>query len=139
MSIEWQDELLLGIPEIDEQHQELFRRFASFSQACQEQQGRETLMEFLSFIKQYSVHHFASEEQLMTRYNYPGIQEQALHHAQFQHDLEEFAEKVSSGDVNQELALSVKGKLIRWLILHINDLDRRMIEFVKAAQAAEGR
>lgn len=138
MSIEWQDDLSLGIPELDEQHHEIFRRFAAFSEACQQEQGQEVLMELLSFMHLYATRHFASEEQLMAEYHYPGLEEQMLHHAQFQHDLEEFAEKVSAGGVNQELALSVKGKLIRWLILHIRDLDRRMVEFVKAAQTGDG-
>jgi hemerythrin len=135
MSIEWQEDLSLGIPEIDEQHQEIFRRFAAFSQACQEEQGREVLMDLITFMHLYAQRHFASEEQLMITYGYPGLQEQVLHHAQFQHDLEEFAEKVSAGGASQELALSVKGKLIRWLIQHIRDLDRKMVEFVKSAQS----
>lgn len=138
MAIEWQDDLVLGIPEIDEQHQEMFRRFAAFSDACQEEQGREQLMELLSFMQLYAQNHFASEERLMAEYAYPGADEQKLHHAQFKRDLEEFAEKVSAGGPTQELALSVKGKLIRWLIQHIRELDRQMVEFVKTRMAEGG-
>ncbi len=138
MAIEWQEDLVLGIQEIDEQHQEMFRRFAAFSDACQEEQGREQLMELLSFMQLYAQNHFASEERLMAEYAYPGVDEQKLHHAQFKRDLEEFAEKVSAGGPTQELALSVKGKLIRWLIQHIRELDRQMVEFVKAGMAEGG-
>jgi hemerythrin len=138
MAIEWQEDLVLGIPEIDEQHQEMFRRFAAFSEACQEEQGRELLMELLSFMQLYAQSHFATEERLMAECAYPGLDEQKLHHAQFKRDLEEFAEQVSAGGPTQEMALSVKGKLIRWLIQHIRELDRQMVEFVKA-KMAEGR
>ena len=79
MSIEWQDDLSLGIPELDEQHHEIFRRFAAFSEACQQEQGREALMDLLSFMHLYATRHFASEEQLMAEYHYPGLEEQMLH------------------------------------------------------------
>ena len=50
MAIEWSDELLVGNPTIDQQHQEIFKHFNDFLGACKMGKGREALLEMLKFL-----------------------------------------------------------------------------------------
>lgn len=72
MSIEWNNSLAIGVAEIDDQHKELFSRFDSLLTACNEGKGRGEVLRVLLFLDDYIKSHFAAEERLQLKHDYPG-------------------------------------------------------------------
>ena len=133
--MEWHDDLLLGLPEVDEEHREMFESFVELAGACDEGEERTIIMKRVSVLLAHARSHFATEECLMFTYGYPEIEGQRRHHEWFQRDLDDFAARVMQNGPNLELALNIRGKLIRWLIQHIIEVDRRMVDFIKVKQS----
>lgn len=134
--MEWHDDLLLGVPEVDEEHRAMFEHFVALACQCEAGADRGLLLDKVDLLLDEARAHFATEECLMARYGYPQVDDQRRHHAWFQRDLEHFAARILQDGPTAELALTIRGKLIQWLIQHIIEVDRRMVEFVKLHQAA---
>lgn len=134
MSIDWNDELLTGMEEIDSQHRELFTRFHVFSTACDEGKGREELMPLLGFLDEYIRDHFRFEEKLMEDSGYPGLDVQQAQHLKFMEDLANLAEKMKQGELDKAEVIGLKGKMVRYMIVHVKNLDRQIAEFLRARE-----
>ena len=76
---EWQPQYSVQIPEIDAQHKRLFVLAGELHTALAQGKGKAVLEQSLARLVDYTKTHFATEEQLMRRYNYP---EGPLHKAQ---------------------------------------------------------
>lgn len=72
MAIQWDPSLSVGVKQIDEQHQELFRRVNELVDAMHRGRSQAQLGEMLSFLSVYVVQHFGAEEKLMSERWYPG-------------------------------------------------------------------
>ena len=67
----WNADLAVGVPDIDAQHQELFRRADALLAAMKERQPADREVERLFlFLDEYCSRHFASEERLMREKKY---------------------------------------------------------------------
>ncbi len=68
MSIEWNDNLTSGSPEIDTQHKELFHRINRLLAAL-ETGGvdRQEISNVIQYLSDYVVYHFGNEEKYMAR------------------------------------------------------------------------
>lgn len=130
MLVEWQENLDLGHGEIDEQHREIFRLFVAFSEACQEGRPGTELLGRLAFLQGYIRAHFDYEERLMAAAGYPEAERQRRQHADFGRDLENFAARLREGGVKRDLALVVKRRLIHWIMEHICNLDRELVNYL---------
>ena len=131
MSIEWSDELLTGSEAIDRQHRELFGHFEQFSSACEAGKGVEELLELLTFLDEYVRDHFRFEEALMERSAYPGLEIQREQHLKFMEELAELAGRVGLGLPARSVVIGMKGKMIRFLINHVRNLDGKLGEYLR--------
>ncbi len=131
----WDNSLVLGVEEVDEQHREIFRHFEKLSTACQSGQGEEVLDEVLTFLDDYVARHFSSEEALMERHRYPKLPEQREQHAIFRQVIEELHNRSREGLHGHELSLAIDRQLVRWLIQHIRSFDRELAEYIAAHPA----
>ena len=130
MALTWDNNLKLGVQEIDDQHQEIFKHFAELSSACQLGQGERVLADVFMFLDDYVAHHFSSEEALMEQHHYPKLPEQREQHAIFRQEIESLRNRSKNGEKGHELALAVDRQLVRWLIQHIRSFDREMAEYI---------
>ena len=131
----WKEEYAIGSPEVDRQHQELFRRLEQLIAAVQEEQTPDALNETLMFLSDYVNTHFADEEQLMEQSGYPGL---AGHHAQHEGFKEELALLIQEVDEAEGAGLSklgmannLIGQISEWLIDHILDMDQELGDFLR--------
>ena len=53
LSLQWREDLAVGVKSIDEQHQELFRRINSLLEACNLGKGREEVASVIAFLGEY--------------------------------------------------------------------------------------
>ena len=85
MDIRWSAALAVGHPEIDRQHQELFRRAAALVEALAGRERAEAAQHF-DFLDRYAVEHFGAEERLMLESCFPGYGVHRAEHLRFVRD-----------------------------------------------------
>jgi hemerythrin len=134
MPLVWDDNLLLGVEDIDQQHREIFSRFEKLSYACQEQQGSDVVRESLDYLQEYVAHHFAAEESIMEKLAYPDLDIQREQHAAFRKDIDAMIAASQQGADGHRLSLEVDRRLVQWFILHIRNLDSKLAAFVREKQ-----
>ena len=71
MSLQWTKALSVGISEIDDQHKELFGRINKMLNIIVESSEIDETGKVIDFLDEYVVSHFATEEGLMKRFDYP--------------------------------------------------------------------
>jgi len=131
-----QNELRLGITQLDDHHQEFFSQVAGLRRALVDGAGgREKLMKTLRFLDRFVEEHFPAEERLMRLHNYPGILVHRQEHEKFEKTVTVFKQKAleldARGDVTSFLAMEVQRHLEDWLPDHIRKMDRKMADFLR--------
>jgi len=135
MSVYWTQDIAIGVDEIDSQHQELFVRMNRLIAACMEgSYGQEQAEELLRFLQDYTATHFADEEAVMLRYEYPDYAEHRNEHQQFKNNLTEFEKRLREEGASPELLTRFNHLLVDWLTDHISSVDRRLGKFILAAK-----
>lgn len=132
MAMTWTPRLAVGNERIDQQHQELFRRFDRLLDACRERRGKEELVDLFEFLNQYVVTHFQEEEQLMLRHGYPEISAHQALHRQFIEDMRNSSRQLRDEGPSLELVVNTNQALLHWLIRHIQQVDVQMGNYLKA-------
>lgn len=136
MSISWNNNLLTGIEVIDSQHKELFSRFDSLVAACNQGKGRDEVMRLLQFLDDYIREHFAAEEQLQVKHNYPHYGEHKSQHVTFVADVDRLKKQFLSEGATLPLVIQTNQALVNWLIKHISNVDLAFAKFLKERSAS---
>lgn len=131
----WKEKYLLGVPLIDEQHQELFRRVTDFVEIVRKpipwEEKTERVSETLEFMKDYVVTHFRDEENLQREVGYPELpSHQKLHQEMVSYVVETSHEYEEKG-YQEQLMQQFAGRLLAWLINHVASEDQQIADFVK--------
>jgi hemerythrin len=125
---------IVGIEQIDREHRRLFEIAGRVydglgaSGEAAEAVTRAAVAELLD----YAATHFASEEGLMERAGYPGLEAQRDQHRHLlaqAHDMEMRAE---FGD--QSMPMELNHFIYRWLVDHIEAADKKFGKFFAAQQ-----
>jgi hemerythrin-like metal-binding protein len=127
MPLVWTAELATGNRQIDEQHRRLFQLFGDLQDAIERHEGEEELGRTLTALAVYVVAHFRMEEDLMRRYGYAGLEAHCEAHRFMRVQVEAMI------DHYKDLGLDpVKVQLFleEWLIIHVQDDDRAMAQFL---------
>lgn len=131
----WKEKYMLGVPLIDEQHQELFRRVTDFVEIVRKpvpwEQKTEQVSQTLDFMKEYVITHFRDEEQLQRELGYPEQQE----HKKIHHDMVAYvagvAKEYEEKGYQEQLMQQFAGKLLAWLINHVASEDQKIANYAK--------
>ena len=121
--IVWDKRLETGHGKIDEQHKALVEIVNRLHGAMKQGKGKEELGGILVFLKDYTVTHFAMEEQLMAQHNYSGAVKHKQIHAELVHQVADLVDKFQKGTAT--LTLPVMNFLEDWLVQHIQGEDYR--------------
>ena len=131
MAVEWRQDLATGNLEIDDQHKELFRRFNILLESCQHGRGKDEVSKLLLFLGEYVKSHFAAEEQLQIRHNYPGYRAHKEQHDKFVDDFRKLENQLSTEGVSFVLVIQTNQTLVDWLIKHISCTDKELANFLR--------
>ncbi|MDW7674144.1 MAG: bacteriohemerythrin [Bacillota bacterium] len=131
MSIEWTEDLAVGIDIIDSQHQELFKRINQLLDACNHGKGRETVDQIISFLEDYVVSHFSTEEEQMQKYNYPAYEAHKKQHTDFIANFLQLKERIYNEGLGAHIAIYTNHIVIDWLQDHINKTDKALGKYLK--------
>lgn len=130
MTLEWSEELAVGHPLIDRQHQSLFDQFAAFLTACNQHQP-EHLQKLFGFLDEYVQLHFREEEALMEAHGYLHIARHKEEHRVFTEMLRDLKSELATTGPTAKVLVQTNKVLIYWLTEHIKNLDTGLAAFLK--------
>jgi hemerythrin len=137
MAMQWDPRLAVGVPIIDQQHQELIEALNRLLAAMAASKGAQEVRSLLDFLGDYVVTHFAAEEQLMARHRYPGAAEHREEHAAFVAEFKALhADFVRAGPTTG-LVIKLNGRVCQWLREHIAGSDKKLATFVNRVPQAQ--
>lgn len=130
MKYELTPDLETGNALIDREHRQLFDAINRLLNACGQGQGRSVLKDTTMFLNDYVKKHFADEEALQKKSNYPGIVPHSQFHRNYRSQLADVSRSIeaegptikSIGDLNQLAAV---------LISHIRREDKKLAAYLK--------
>jgi hemerythrin-like metal-binding protein len=106
-----------------EKHKSLVEIFNRLHGAMKQGKGKDEVEGILVFLKDYTVSHFAMEEQLMKEHSYSGAVKHKEIHADLVRQVAELVGKFQAGTAT--LTLPVMNFLEDWLVKHIQGEDYR--------------
>lgn len=125
MSLEWKDSYKIGRADIDAEHQHLFKLVNTVLAA--KDKGALTACAMALF--QYTREHFAHEEQLMKRLNYPAMLEHQTQHDDLISRLSEVSARIANDTLDH---LVLEAFLSDWLLNHIATSDVKLAAYIQA-------
>jgi hemerythrin len=129
----WRDKYELGVPLIDEQHKELFRRVESFLQVLRSEakwdEKVQKVNETLEFMKGYVVEHFRDEEEYQQSIGYPGYEAHKQIHIGMVNYVLDFSKQYEQSNNDEQLIQQFGGKLLAWLINHVAAEDQCIADY----------
>ncbi len=126
----WNESLKIGVPLIDNQHKGLFEAMDALYAACSAGKGRAEVVNTIEYLKEYTIKHFADEQELQRKSGYPKCAEHKKLHDDF--IVQVLAIKKDIAD-NGPTILSVSklnSLLSGWLINHIKYVDTEIAQYV---------
>ena len=131
MSVKWQKEFATGVVEIDRQHQELFSKLDDLIDAAEKGKGQKVLLDVYSFLDTYTRKHFAAEEGLQRKFNYPHMALHCEEHQSFLKSLERLKFRITEDGPTDSVVKLTRDTLVNWLIQHVCSTDQSLGDFVK--------
>lgn len=136
MPIHLSTALLVGVAEIDRQHDELFRRQNDLLRSLTSEEGQFEVARAITLLLSYATHHFEAEEELMRQAGFPALDAHREEHRRFLGAVagckaQLIASKQTDGDL-----LQMETQLAGWLVSHITTADLPIGVFMRRANAA---
>lgn len=130
----WSTGIEFGIPEIDDQHRELFQLAASFRGHGDEIR----IMKSLAILCNYAKEHLAEEEELLVRIGYPDIEAHRQAHGEFRRMLRALLQD-AQGMTLDRIADRVEALINGWFYNHILHVDAQYVPMVIAYRAFQAQ
>lgn len=132
MPLEWNNDLSIGVNEIDNQHKELFKRINSLLEACTQGKGKDEVGKVINFLEDYIVEHFNAEEAIQRKCaSYPDYQSHKALHDEFRKKFSELKKQFENEGAGLPLVLRTNRAVVDWLIMHIGRVDKVLGSFLK--------
>ena len=129
---DWNDELSVGNPFIDDDHKKLIKMINSFHKAIQEGRENDVIGKVLNNLVIYTNEHFKREENEMLRIKYAMFEDHRMKHQQLLKQVEDLQDDLN----NKKLTLTTKvsGFLKDWLYIHILQTDKLLAAAISKAK-----
>ena len=137
MAIPWTDALAIGIPEIDQQHQELFLRLERLLRGIVGGE-REEVGRLLEFLGTYVVSHFGAEERWMVQSGYPDYAGHKSEHDRFMQDYLRMQVEFEQKGPTVLMGMRVNNWVADWLKRHIAGSDQALGRWLAGRVAPSG-
>lgn len=128
--IEWSDNYLTGIPDIDKEHRGLFALINDLYDKVKAGSAETSVKATIEALVVYVNFHFAREEGLMDACGYPDRESHKAEHRKLQSQMEAFSRSYENHPQSFDLA-DFMGFLTYWLKGHILQSDMAYIPYVE--------
>jgi len=132
--VSWNDSLVIGVPQIDDQHRELVNRLDELMQATRQGKGHTEVEKTLRFIVSYVKEHFETEEKLQAEVNYPDLATHKKLHIDFGYTAVELVQDFQKNGIDSDLTAKINKVLVQWLIRHIRTEDKKIAVYINDLQ-----
>ena len=139
MVIVWNEALATGNEEIDNQHQEMFRRFNNFQSACKQGKGLDELSNLLTYLGEYVRSHFALEERLQIDHDYPGYLKHKEEQDGFIRTFRKLEDQLDTKGTTPTLLIQTNMAMVNWLTRHFTWTDKDLANFLHTAMPDQRR
>ena len=122
------DEYRTGIEIVDEEHEELFHIIRRANDLITEEllhDKYDEIMSVLDELRNYTIKHFADEEEYMASINYNGLDAQKKTHEMFVDKLNDI-NLDDLDDNQQQYLIELVDFLLMWLVNHILKMDKKI-------------
>ena len=127
---QWKDSYSVKVSAMDTQHKKLFDLVNELHNAMADGHGKDMAGEVLNRLIDYTVTHFAAEEKLMEKHNYPALVSQRAEHKALTDKVIAFKKEFDAGTSNVTPQLMMF--LQQWLRNHIQTVDQRYGDFLNS-------
>ncbi|MCL1893792.1 MAG: bacteriohemerythrin [Holophagaceae bacterium] len=132
----WTPDMATGNAIVDDQHKQLIDSLNQLFDAHKSGKGSKEVKRMMIFLVDYTVKHFTEEEGILTKYNYPDLDNHKKIHANFtataKNLLQDLLQDIASGGPSDEMITNVYVIVGKWVISHIKVQDTKWAEFVKS-------
>ena len=128
--ISWTDELSVGIGIIDDQHKGLVDLINELNAAMRQRRSDAVLVGVLERLKQYTVKHFATEEEFFDKFGYSDAATHKKAHRDLVEKVLAFEAELKSG--RAKVTMEIMRFLKDWLVGHIMGTDKRYGPFLNS-------
>jgi len=125
-NLEWRNDFEIGIDEIDKPHRKLFNKINEYIESTRNE-DQNGIFEIFTFLENHTQTYFRTEEELMSRYDYPFLVSHRQEHKRFiENYMALFNEaKIGNSEPNY-LSFRVQLLLFDWFTGHLAKTDRHM-------------
>ena len=128
--ISWTVDLSVGVGIIDEQHKGLVDLINELNAAMRQRRSDSVLVGVLERLKQYTVKHFATEEEFFDKFGYPDSAAHKKAHHELVQKVLDFEAELKSG--RAKVTMEIMRFLKDWLVGHIMGTDKRYGPFLNS-------
>lgn len=126
--LQWAADLSVNSEQFDQEHQLWFDLVNRLHQAMLMGKGVELLRTLAHELMDHTLAHFAHEEQLMVKVNYPGFAAHAQMHQELRRVGAEFMQRFERGEIT--MTIELMNFLARAVPQHIAIVDRALGEYL---------
>lgn len=129
--IEWNDNFSIDIDILDEHHKILVDLLNLLHNVCNEYNGyndASVVINVINELKDYTIFHFNTEENLMKRYDYYDYPNHIIEHSSFISTILDFENRIKKEDNNLLILIELVNYLRWWLLNHIVISDKIMAQ-----------
>ncbi|WP_304507827.1 bacteriohemerythrin [Anaerotignum sp.] len=130
MAFTWTKDLETGNAQIDSEHKELIQAINNLLVACSSGKGRNEVANTVDFLAQYTKTHFAHEQVLQQKYNYPDFVNHKKYHEGFIKVVDNIASRLKAEGPTIQLVGDVNMQVGNWLINHIKREDVKVAKHI---------
>lgn len=131
MYVEFDESLVTGNTEIDEQHKEWIGKINKLLQCCEAGGGKLEAIKTLEYMADYTVFHFGAEEKLQEEVAYPGLEEHKTKHEEFKKVVDELHEMLEEEEGPSEAFVNaIQKNVVAWLYNHIKTYDCSVATYI---------
>ncbi len=131
MAIEWSAELSVGFDDIDGQHREVVRLLADLDARIESKDARGAASA-LGALASAVIRHFAAEETMMERWQYPDRSAHKRVHDLFLQDVLALEREEAEDGLTQDVVDWARGRLPEWISFHMLTNDAPLGRFLGA-------
>lgn len=130
--IQWDDDLSVGIFEIDNDHKAMIEQLKNLIDAYHTGKANHKIMELFGFLEEYVKKHLSLEEHYMEKYKYPKLEEHRRQHREFEDHCCALRDEYKEKGGTTRLVILIKQMLVDHFTQHVSSVDREMAEFFKS-------
>ncbi len=130
---DWQDQYLVGVPHLDEQHQQLFQMVRSLQESLETVQTHNMGHRLLSDLIRFTETHFSDEEKFMKENGAPKqeYEEHLADHSDLIKQVKDF--ECEFEEKQKVVTPQIMSFLLDWIKNHVIRFDKKMAQYLKPA------